>query len=118
MHLREIKRIDGKTFGLVQSVLVEKECFPLSSSSLRSGSFQVTFAVSDQKPKPSGQEFAQVSAPRVPGRPLWLHKMIFGGTWTEIYFYFHSHVFILVCIKICVASHETRVLMAVVKFLV
>lgn len=43
MCLREMERIDIKTFHLVQNVLSEKYCFLLSSSNLRFGSFQLTF---------------------------------------------------------------------------
>ena len=39
-----------------------------------------------------------------PSGPLLVHEMIFGGTWTNIFFYFNSHVFILMCVKICISS--------------
>lgn len=43
VYLREIKRIDIKTFSLVQNVLFKKYWFLLSSSNLRFGSFQLAF---------------------------------------------------------------------------
>lgn len=84
MHFREIKRVDVKTFGLIQDVLFGKCWFLLTASPFRFVPFQVTCGSGLKLHALRPGVCLSEGSLGVPGRPLLL-EMTFGGTWTNIF---------------------------------
>lgn len=103
MHFGEIKRIDVKTFGLLQNVLFEKYWFLLSSSSFRFGPFQVIFCCF--RPKAANPLARNLPKSGLSGSARQTSPASQDDFWWHMdQYFFNNHIFILVCIKICITS--------------